>query len=112
VSFTLGRVPQIPVTAITIDLPTINEEDDQAPWEPFDDHSKTKIPGARSTTFLQVVSLSKILNSTLSLFFAPSQVIKGSLLLGEYNKYNAWFNQLPPIVHLAEESTPHVLSLQ
>ncbi|KIW03216.1 uncharacterized protein PV09_05440 [Verruconis gallopava] len=110
-SFTLGRIPQIPITAITIDLPSIVEADDLAPWEPVGDGSKTKVPGARSTTFYEVASLSRILNSTLYLFFAPSQVLKGSLLLDEYNKYKAWYSRLPPIVQLVDEPAPHVLCL-
>lgn len=111
-SFTLGRIPQIPTTAITADLPQISDKDDETPWEPFGDGAKTRRQGARSTTFYEVATLSKILNSTLLLFFAPSQNLKGSLLLDEYNKYKTWYARLSPIVTLEEDSPPHVLSLQ
>jgi hypothetical protein len=100
------------VTGITVDLPLIVKEDDDAPWEPFGDGPHAKSPGGRSTTFHEVASLSKILNSTLYLFFAPSQMLKGSLLLNEYNKYKAWYARLPSIVHLTEDAAPHVLTLQ
>lgn len=112
IGFTLGRIPQIPVTAITIDLPTISKEDDEAAWESFGDESHSKAPGGRSTTFHEVASLSKILNSTLSLFFAPSQALKGSLLLDEYNKYKSWYANLPQVVQLSDDAPPHVFTLQ
>lgn len=111
-SFTLGRIPQIPVTAITIELPSIVKEDDEAPWEPFGNGPHSKTRGGRSTIFQEVASLSKILNSTLYLFFAPSQVLKGSLLLNEYNKYKAWYARLPAIVQMMDDAAPHVLTMQ
>jgi len=111
ISFTLGRVPQIPVSAVTIDLPHIVQEDDEAAWESYGDGSHFTQPGGRSTTFHEVASLSKILNSTLYLFFAPSQTLKGSLLLNEYEKYKTWHAKLPDIVQLSDNAAPHVLTL-
>jgi hypothetical protein len=111
-SFTLGRIPQIPTSSITIDLPSVVQKDDDAPWEAIGDGNETRIPGGRSTTFHEVASLSKILNSTLYLFFAPSQRLTGSLLLDEYNKYKDWYHRLPPIVSLIDDAAPHVLTLQ
>jgi hypothetical protein len=111
-SFTLGRIPQIPVTAVTIDLPAIDPEDDEVAWDSYGDGPHHKKPGGRSTAFHEVASLSKILNSTLYLFFAPSQALKGSLLLNEYNKYKAWYARLPNIVQLTDDAAPHVLTLQ
>ena len=108
----MGRIPQIPVTAITIDLPIISKEDDEAPWDAFGDGGHSKTPGGRSTTFHEVASLSKILNSTLYLFFAPTQTLKGSLLLDEYNKYKTWYAGLPQIVQLSDDAAPHVFTLQ
>lgn len=111
-SFTLGRLPQIPVTAITIDLPRVVKEEDDEPWVPYADGTHSKRPGARSTTFHEVAALSKIVNSTLLLFFAPSQTMKGSLLLDEYNKYRDWYQRLPIIVAQTKDASPHVLCLQ
>jgi len=111
-SFTLGRLPQIPTTAITVDLPRVVKEEDDEPWTPHADGSRSRRPGARSTTFYEVASLSKIVNSTLLLFFAPSQTMKGSLLLDEYNKYLAWYRRLPSIVASTQDAPPHVLCLQ
>ncbi|KAH7025325.1 fungal-specific transcription factor domain-containing protein [Macrophomina phaseolina] len=61
-SFTLGRLPLIPVNAITM-------------------------------------------------FFAPSRTITGSLLLEEYNKYTQWSAKLPAAVTSVEKAPPHVISL-
>ena len=63
-------------------------------------------------TFRQCAALSKIVNSTLLMFFAPSQIIKGSLLLDEYAKYLNWYQKLPPNVSSDEDAPAHVISLQ
>jgi hypothetical protein len=63
-------------------------------------------------TFRQCAALSKIVNSTLLTFYAPSQIIKGSLLLDEYAKYLHWYKKLPPTVSSTENAPAHVLSLQ
>jgi hypothetical protein len=110
-SFTLGRLPQIPTNAITIDLPPIDEALDREPWMAYDVPSE-KRPGARSTTFHQVAALSKIVNSTLQMFFAPAQILSGSILLDEYGKYLQWFRRLPKIVSSIDNAPPHVLCLQ
>jgi hypothetical protein len=101
----------MPANAITVDLPPISEEDDKERWEAYDTPSPNK-PGARSTTFNQVASLSLIVNSTLLMFFAPSKVLSGSLLLDEYNKYLTWHRKLPSIVAGIDDAPPHVLCLQ
>ena len=110
-SFTLGRLPQIPTNAITVDLPPINKEEDEEEWLAYDVPSG-KRPGARSTTFNQVAALSKIVNSTLQMFFAPAQILSGSILLDEYNKYLRWYRRLPIIVSSIDDAPPHVLCLQ
>jgi hypothetical protein len=45
-------------------------------------------------------------------FFAPSQIIKGQLLLDEYTKYQTWFSRLPDSVKSPENAPAHVISLQ
>jgi hypothetical protein len=112
ISFTLGRLPQIPTSAITVELPYVSEEEDNQPWVSYGDGNHSRQPGARSTTFHEVASLSKIVNSTLLLFFAPSQVMKGSLLLDEYQKYTTWYHKLPRIVSSSDDAPPHVICLQ
>ncbi|KAF2435240.1 hypothetical protein EJ08DRAFT_581095 [Tothia fuscella] len=111
ISFTLGRLPQIPTTAITVELPRISPEEDDMPWGPHGDKEEPLQPGARSTTFHEVAALSKIVNSTLLLFFAPQEVMRGSLLLEEFEKYKMWYARLPTIVSTTKDAPPHVISL-
>lgn len=110
-SFTLGRIPLIPNNAITVDIPPVDPAKDEAEWIA---HGQVNQPrkSLGSTTFRQVISLSKIVNSTLQMFFAPSRTISGSLLLEEYNKYIQWFAKLPATVQSVENAPPHVISLQ
>ncbi|KAK3080667.1 hypothetical protein LTS18_014268 [Coniosporium uncinatum] len=110
-SFTLGRLPQIPVSAITVDLPKIDQDDDLSSWEFYDKSDVVPRPSAKSTTFHELAGLSKIVNSTLQMFFAPSQIISGSILLEEYEKYLNWFNRLPNLVSKTDGAPPHVLCL-
>jgi len=46
------------------------------------------------------------------MFFAPSVPLTGSLLLEEYQTYLDWKNDLPDIVAVTEDATPHVICLQ
>ncbi len=85
--------------------------EDDNPWGPRNTPYSQR-PGARATTFRHCASLSKIVNSTLLMFFAPSQIIKGSLLLGEYEKYLHWYKHLPPAIASTENDPAHVISLQ
>ncbi|KAF2142065.1 uncharacterized protein K452DRAFT_26023 [Aplosporella prunicola CBS 121167] len=108
-SFTLGRLPMIPTNAITVDLPTGNPKRDEEKWTAHDVEGSK--PGARAATFRQLVNLSKIVNSTLQMFFAPSQAMSGSLLLEEYQKYLQWYAKLPSIVSSLSYAVPHILTL-
>lgn len=110
-SFTLGRLPQIPTNAITVDLPPVIKEDDEEGWEAYG-IKETRKPSAKSSTFVQVATLSKIVNSTLQMFFAPSQMLSGTLLLNEYSKYQRWYSDLPTIIQSIDDAPPHVLCLQ
>ncbi|EON65058.1 hypothetical protein W97_04293 [Coniosporium apollinis CBS 100218] len=109
-SFTLGRIPQIPVNAITVDLPAIAVEEDESEWIAYG-ISRPRKPSLQSSTFHAVAELSKIVNSTLLMFFAPSKVMSGHLLLEEYRKYTQWYAKLPEALVSTEDATPHVLSM-
>ncbi|KAF2405323.1 hypothetical protein EJ06DRAFT_525849 [Trichodelitschia bisporula] len=111
VSFTLGRLPQIPTSAVTVDMPQVREGEDGDMWMPPNPHLRARSPASISTVFYEVARLSKILNSTLLMFFAPTEAIKGSLLLDEYNKYLAWYHRLPTAVASLEDAPPHILTL-
>jgi hypothetical protein len=110
-SLTLGRLPQLLTNAITVELPPVDEAADEEPWGPANSPAKRR-PGARASTFRQCAALSKIVNSTLLMFFAPAQIIKGQLLLDEYQKYVNWYRRLPRKLASTENAPAHVLSLQ
>jgi hypothetical protein len=105
----LGRLPQIPTTAITVELPRVSKEEDDLFWVPHGDGAQPRQPGARSTTFHEAAALSKIVNSTLLLFFAPSQTMRGSILLGEYDKYKTWYSRLLAMVSSTKHAPSHVI---
>lgn len=94
-----------------MDLPKIEQDEDQEEWTSYESYPSQK-PGATSTTFNQVASLSKIVNSTLLLFFAPTCTFSGYILLTEYQKYLDWRSKLPDLVASTENAPPHVLCLQ
>jgi hypothetical protein len=110
-ALSLGRLPQLLTNAVTVELPPTDPEGDKTSWGP-PGHSARRRPGARAMTFRQCASLSKTVNSTLLMFFAPSQIIKGKLLLDEYNKYQVWYNRLPDSLSTTENAPAHILCLQ
>ncbi|KAI9695939.1 MAG: hypothetical protein M1820_008351 [Bogoriella megaspora] len=109
-SFTIARLPNIPVNAVTVGMPEIDEGADAYPWYPFGIEGPGK-PGARSSTFNHLAALSKIINSTLSLFFAPTQKMTAAQIVQEHQKYINWFDALPPIISQIHDAPPHVLCL-
>lgn len=110
-SFTLGRLPQIPINGVTTSQPVVDKQMDETPWIAYYDTSKPILPGACSSTFCEVVSLCIIVNSTLTLFFSPTptKAISGTLLLREYKKYIRWKEALPALMASTYEAPPHVL---
>ncbi|KAI9729058.1 MAG: hypothetical protein M1828_000143 [Chrysothrix sp. TS-e1954] len=109
-SFTLGRQPNLNVNGVTVALPEAEPLLDDEPWEAYETTLEAR-PGARASTFRQAAVLSKIVNSTLLMFFAPSVPLNGSLLLEEYGKYRAWYRDLPDIIRHTKNAPPHVISL-
>ena len=110
-AFTLGRLPNLNVHAITVDLPEVNDEDDQLPWQPEKGLGPNR-PGARSSTFRCCSDLSTIINGTLQMFFAPTVPLSGGLLVEEFQKYLDWKESLPSILSCTDDAPPHVLCLQ
>lgn len=84
---------------------------DDAPWSAYELDIPDR-PGVRATTFARCASLSKLINSTLVMFFAPVVPMSGALLLAEYEKYLDWYRSLPPKVANTKNAVPHVISLQ
>lgn len=87
------------------------EMDDETPWTAYELNIPDR-PGMRASTFAQCAALSKVVNSTLVMFFAPVVAMSGALLLAEYEKYLEWYRGLQPKIANTKNATPHVISLQ
>lgn len=111
-AFTLGRLPNLNGHGVTQELPQISEEEDREPWSAPEIEAPSQRPGARGSTFAHCTLLSKIINSTLLMFFAPILPLSGSLLVDEYEKYLDWYNALPPAISSTNNAPPHVICLQ
>ena len=109
--FTLGRIPCVTLRGVTVELPEIDPQEDEEPWEPYEVVGP-HMPGARATTFHQTALLSRIINGTLIMFFAPSAKLTGDSLLEQYHKYLNWKQKLPSNVSSLERAPSHVLNLQ
>ena len=116
-SICIGRISQLPRTAINLDLPNVVEQYEQKLWRPYTDSGWMSIPGAEQpavpTTLIRALSsLSEIVNDTVFMFYAPRERFTSRKLLDFYARYTRWFNNLPDKLRLREVTTPHVLCLQ
>lgn len=107
----MGRLPSINFNGVTAELPLIMQEEDERPWEAAGLGIVRK-PGARASVFHYCATLSRIVNSTLLMFFAPTSALTGESLLEEYQLYLDWKNGLPDIVAHTKNAPPHVICLQ
>jgi len=96
---------------VTVATPEVQFSDDEEPWQPYE-VDVPGMPGARASVFYQCALLSRIINSTLMMFFAPSTKLTGDALLVEYHRYLQWKQKLPPNVASLDRSPSHVLNLQ
>ncbi|CAF9926531.1 MAG: hypothetical protein ALECFALPRED_003464 [Alectoria fallacina] len=115
-SICIGRIAQLPRTAISLDLPNVMEQHDQKPWRPYTDYGVMNIPGAEQPTLATILmramsSLSEIVNDTVFMFYAPRERFTSKKLLDFYARYTRWFNNLPNKLGLRDDSTPHILLL-
>lgn len=115
-SICIGRIAQLPRTAIRLDLPNVIEQHEQKPWMPYTDYGVMNIPGTEqptlATTLMRAMSsLSEIVNDTVFMFYAPRERFTSKKLLDFYARYTRWFNNLPDKLGLRDDSTPQVLLL-
>lgn len=110
ISLALGRLPIIPANSISIDLPIAHTADDFN-WQPHG-MDRLPVPGLYSAVFQHLISLSKLVNSTLNILYAPSHIMSGKLLMRQYSRYRKWHEDLPQKIRAMEDAPPHVLSLQ
>lgn len=104
-SICVGRIAQLPRTAISLDHPNIIEEHKQKLWRPYTDYGLIDIPGTerpiQPTTFMRAMSsLSEIVNDPVFMFYAPRERFTSNKLLDLYARYTRWFNNLPDRLRL------------
>ncbi|KAI9790435.1 MAG: hypothetical protein M1835_000964 [Candelina submexicana] len=105
-SLSVGRVPQIPRAAITIEKPTIVEPLESKLWTPYIDKDRTvrddlEQPG-RSQSFVQhFCTLSEILNDIAYMFYAPRERFTSKRLLGFFGRPSAQLLSLHMYYHTA-----------
>ena len=110
-SFTLGRLALFNANSITADVPPIVQEENEEPWQAYEMDLPDR-PGHRSDVFHYCTALSMLINSTLTMFNAPTVPLSGAGLLDQYEKYQHWYQQLPEGISSTYNAPPHVISLQ
>ncbi|KAF1960318.1 hypothetical protein CC80DRAFT_404446 [Byssothecium circinans] len=110
-SICVGRVSQLPRAAITLDKPILNEPSAglhaDGPAGVVSEHRLNRM-------FLQEFSsLSELINDNNYMFFAPKERFTSRRLLGCYNKYQAWYRNLPQVLRLEGVAEPqsHIITL-
>ncbi|KAL9127410.1 MAG: hypothetical protein Q9217_003706 [Psora testacea] len=115
-SICIGRISQLPRTAINLDMPNVLGQLDFKPWRPYTDYGIGDMPDAEQpsythTLLYQFSLLSEIVNDTVFMFYAPRERFTSKKLLDFYNRYTRWFTNLPETLHLRAIPMPHVLTL-
>ena len=116
-SICIGRISQLPRTAINLEMPSILEQLESKPWIPYTDYGVEAIPGAEQpsythTLLYQFSLLSEIVNDTVFMFYAPRERFNSKKLLDFHSRYTRWFSKLPEKLRLRDVPMPHVLVLQ
>jgi hypothetical protein len=103
----IGRVAQLPKTAITIEKPALEE----ASYKPQPNGYQVATPAVTSKIFLQeFATLAELINDNNLMFYAPRERITSRRLLGMYDKYKNWYRNLPPPLHLPQDSNAHPMA--
>ncbi|KAF2635167.1 hypothetical protein P280DRAFT_474082 [Massarina eburnea CBS 473.64] len=110
-SICVGRISQLPRAAITVDKPILDESPSGLHPEGYPGAPQAM---ATNSMFLQEFStLSELINDNNMMFFAPKERFTSRRLLECYNKYEAWYKNLPPSLRLEglTEPQPHIIVL-
>ena len=116
-SYSIGRISQLPRTAINLELPNVLDQLDTKLWTPYTDLTVGGIPDADQAGYThallyQFSVLSEIVNDIVCMFYAPRDRFTSKKLLDFNSQYTKWFNNLPQYLWLQEVTIPHVLMLQ
>ncbi|KAF2846331.1 C6 transcription factor-like protein [Plenodomus tracheiphilus IPT5] len=111
-SVCIGRISQLPRAAITLDKPILEE----TASPPDESKGALRMPPRGITTrmFLQeFATLSELINDNNFMYFAPRERLTSSKLQNCYERYQAWYRQLPAALSLEGKGQPepHVLVL-
>lgn len=116
-SLCIGRVAQLPKSAITVKVPTVEE----ATYDPPPDSFRRTLenPGQTSRMFMEsFAKLAELINDNNYMFYAPKERTTSRRLLKMYREYKEWYNELPPRLHLptnpnsSGKPMAHILVLQ
>ena len=116
-SICIGRISQLPRTAINVEKPNVLAQLESKLWIPYTDYGPGNIPdadqpGYSHTLLYQFSLLSEIVNDVIYMFYAPRERFTSKKLLDFYNRYTRWFGNLPPTLRLRDVTMPHVIVLQ
>ncbi|KAI9880982.1 MAG: hypothetical protein M1830_009476 [Pleopsidium flavum] len=112
----IGRISQLPRTAISLEKPTIVDAIEYKPWKPYVDFNVPGAPGSEEPSHThrilrQLSLLSEIVNDTVYMFYAPRERFTSKRLLDFYARYTRWYKALPECLKLDKTSLPQVLCL-
>jgi len=116
----IGRISQLPRTAIRLEKPTLIPNLESTPWKPhgtpnYDGGwSELEQPSLKYSILLQCSILSEIVDDIIHLFYAPRDRITSRKLQLYHEKLQQWYIQLPSGLRIRESgpTLPQVLTLQ
>lgn len=115
-----GRLPLLPVTAITTPRISVDSDSKPATWRPVFESRYERIPAELeqpnypNTYILYSGLLCDIINDMLFMFFAPRERLTSRVLLMYYARFQSWYADLPKTLAIKnnQPSPAHVLYLQ
>jgi hypothetical protein len=110
VSLTLSRLPSIPVAAITVALPQVDDDVVSHEWN-ANESPEHGGAGMQRSTFRRLVMLAKLVNSTLQLFYAPSRRISAKAIVDEHSRYLDWYVGMPAGLSDLADAPPNLIWL-
>ena len=118
----LGRLPQLPVSNITVPKYDVFPDEDSDIWSPYTDNGIGQLysqPSRTRAVALQISGLCEISSDLLTFFYHPQHVEKGVgrsqelKKLGELQtRLEAWRRDLPKEFEPKEGQLPNVLLMQ
>lgn len=118
----LGRLPQLPVSNITVQKYDVFPDEDAAIWSPYTDNGVSQThpqPSRTRAVALQISSLCEISSDLLIFFYHPQQLEKSAGKSAELKKLSelhtrleAWRKALPKEFEPKEGQLPNVLLMQ